>query len=632
MKQFKDQIAFLFTFTNKKWWIKFGAYQLIIILGNILNTIFPFFTKLQIDQLESQSKSILGVESLPLAIFFVLLIVPAMIELARFIFFNKLENDLITRLNTELKIIVENKIWKKLFQLDAGFFLSERNRQIIQSCFSTAYLPGNFFFSFLTRRVGLITSMAIIIPLLSFISPRFMLIIVAASIIEFFLSKLKNRTSQAYSLLESRQYDRYYTRARQMEENLYDLITLGGAEKLLTEVNEIKKEIDTLSISREDANRKINSFEKILSACIVITTNLFVAQQVYAGEASIGTFTLTVVYTDRIRIFFSSLFNTFSEWNNIDYDLEKLQFILSLPTQTATNKKLKDTITSPSKISLESINFTYPSNYASERKFLQRLIDKTQFKAKDNSFYEKEMNKWKKLLDSDTQNPEVLNSVSLELKKGSITALVGKNGSGKTTITHLLQRHFLANKGVIKIDGIPITEYSQELIHEQFSWVKQEPFILERYSIKENLLLGCKDKTSAITRIPKVLKDLGLNTIINKLPQKLDAIIGEDTNFSGGQKQLIAIARAILQERSFIILDEGSSQLDVEKELLVLNLLRKQKDVSGILFITHRMSVAKKADTIYVVDTGKIVQSGTHNSLVSVKGIYSDFWNTQFAN
>jgi ABC-type multidrug transport system fused ATPase/permease subunit len=134
-------------------------------------------------------------------------------------------------------------------------------------------------------------------------------------------------------------------------------------------------------------------------------------------------------------------------------------------------------------------------------------------------------------------------------------------------------------------------------------------------------------------RIKSVLKDLELDGFIDTLPKNLDTIIDEDTSLSGGQKQLLAVARTLLQQRPFLIFDEGSSQLDAEKEFLVMKQLLKVKREAGVLFITHRMSVARKADYIYVIDEGRIVQEGTHSELVDEKnGLYSKFWSLQMVD
>jgi ABC-type multidrug transport system fused ATPase/permease subunit len=120
-----------------------------------------------------------------------------------------------------------------------------------------------------------------------------------------------------------------------------------------------------------------------------------------------------------------------------------------------------------------------------------------------------------------------------------------------------------------------------------------------------------------------------LDSFIRTLPKGLDSVVGEDTSFSGGQEQLLAIGRVLIQQRPFVIFDEGSSQLDVEKEFMVLQLLKELRQSAGILFITHRMSVAKKADYIYVMDKGEIVEEGTHAELLDTKGLYSQFWDMQ---
>ncbi len=207
--------------------------------------------------------------------------------------------------------------------------------------------------------------------------------------------------------------------------------------------------------------------------------------------------------------------------------------------------------------------------------------------------------------------------------------MVGKNGSGKTTATHLLQHHFEAESGSLLLDDQPAHTFAQPDLLSQFGWIKQQPLILDRYSLEENLLFGASNPDKTRKRFDPLLEKLGLLPAVLALPKKYESVLGEDTHFSGGQKQLIAIARVLLQERSFLFFDEGSSQLDLEKEFAVLQVLNEIKQTTGILFITHRMSVARKADWIYVMDEGKVVQSGTHNDLLKTEGLYQHFWNMQ---
>ncbi len=602
---------------------------LLIILSSGTGAVIPYFTKLQIDQLEKQSPQLLSFSHSPLFVLFLLLLIPAIIELFRMILFDRFQSEIATKIGTKLKMATETIIWKKLLTLDAGFFLSQRNKKIIEDCLgSSSVIEG--FIRFLSSRIGGITGLLTIIPILAFVSLPLLFIISAVAVLQFFLNKTVNRYRQAYSMLERQQGDRLWRVRELLEDNTFDLIATGGFDQALAEYHKSRILSDEFSFKSESSNRKLRAVNWFLDNILFISANLFVGNQVLQGNLSIGTFTLVVSYTSLISNTLYSVLESFNDWYYIDIDLEKLQFLFSLESRLKSSKNPKPMPKQSTSLKLEGVSFRYPNAFAEENQYLHALINKIENRlVKKDSYYEQELKRWKDLIESQKEKPFVLEDVSITLETGKIVALVGRNGSGKTTATHLLQHHFEPEIGSALLNDQPIYSYAQPDVLRQFGWIKQQPVILERYSVEENLLLGNTNQTASKQQFDAVLDRLGLLPAINALPKRYESVLGEDTHFSGGQKQLIAIARAILQKRPFLVFDEGSSQLDLEKEFAVLQLLNEIKQDVGILFITHRMSVARKADFIYVMDAGKVIQSGTHNDLLKIEGLYQHFWNMQ---
>ena len=602
---------------------------LLIILSSGAGAVIPYFTKLQIDQLEQQSSQLFSFSHSPLVVLLLLLLIPAIIELVRITLFDRFQSEIATKIGTKLKMATESIIWKKLVTLDAGFFLSQRNKKIIEDCLASSGVIESFI-RFLSNRISGITGLLTIIPILAFVSMPLFFIISTVAILQFYLNKTVNRYRQAYSLLERQQGDRLWRVRELLEDNTFDLIATGGFDQALAEYNKSRILSDEFNFKTDASNRKLRAVNWFLDNILFISANLFVGNQVIQGNLSIGTFTLVVSYTSLISNTLYSVLESFNDWYFIDVDLEKLQFLFSLQSRLKSNKNPKPIPKHPNLLQLEGVSFRYPNAFAEENQYLQTLIKKIENRlVKNNSYYKQELQRWKDLIESQKEKPLVLDNVSITLEKGKIVALVGKNGSGKTTATHLLQHHFEPEIGTVLLNEQPIFSYSQQDVLQQFSWIKQQPVILERYSVEENLLLGNSNHATSIQQFDVLLDKLGLLPAINALPKRYEAVLGEDTHFSGGQKQLITIARAILQNRPFLIFDEGSSQLDLEKEFAVLQLLNEIKQDVGILFITHRMSVARKADWIYVMDEGKVVQSGTHSDLLKTEGLYQHFWNMQ---
>ena len=218
------------------------------------------------------------------------------------------------------------------------------------------------------------------------------------------------------------------------------------------------------------------------------------------------------------------------------------------------------------------------------------------------------------------ENEWVLEAFSLEVPKGKTVALVGQSGSGKSTITNLVTRFYDVNKGDIKIDGIPIKQVSKKSLRHLMGLVTQDS-ILFNDTVRNNIALGKENATDA--EIMEAAKIANAHEFIDQLPKGYDTNIGDSGNkLSGGQKQRLSIARAVLKNPPIMILDEATSALDTESERLVQDALDKLMKNRTSLVIAHRLSTIQNADTIIVLEKGKIIEQGTHEILLKKKGVY----------
>ena len=218
------------------------------------------------------------------------------------------------------------------------------------------------------------------------------------------------------------------------------------------------------------------------------------------------------------------------------------------------------------------------------------------------------------------ENEWVLEAFSLEVPKGKTVALVGQSGSGKSTITNLVTRFYDVNKGDIKIDGIPIKQVSKKSLRHLMGLVTQDS-ILFNDTVRNNIALGKENATDA--EIMEAAKIANAHEFIDQLPKGYDTNIGDSGNkLSGGQKQRLSIARAVLKNPPIMILDEATSALDTESERLVQDALDKLMKNRTSLVIAHRLSTIQNADTIIVLEKGKIIEQGTHQILLKKKGVY----------
>jgi ATP-binding cassette, subfamily B, bacterial len=227
-----------------------------------------------------------------------------------------------------------------------------------------------------------------------------------------------------------------------------------------------------------------------------------------------------------------------------------------------------------------------------------------------------------------SQGQQVLNDVSLTMKAGQVAALVGPTGAGKTSIISLVPRFYDPTEGVIKIDGVDVRQFQQRSLRQQMSFVLQET-ILFRAPVWQNIAYG--NPNCSRRDIIGAAEMANASEFIDKLPDGYDTILGErGMTLSGGQRQRIAIARAVIRNTSILILDEPTSGLDSASEKLVFEALDRLMEGRTVVVIAHRLSTIQRADVIFVVKDGAIIERGKHQELMKLNGVYAELHDLQF--
>ena len=225
------------------------------------------------------------------------------------------------------------------------------------------------------------------------------------------------------------------------------------------------------------------------------------------------------------------------------------------------------------------------------------------------------------------KNFPVLNDISININKGQTTAIVGSTGSGKSTLIKLILRLYDSTSGEIKFDGKNIRDLEVDSLRNKIGLVSQDIFLFEG-TVFENIAYGNLDaKDEEVWEAAKLSES---DKFINLLPNTENTIVGErGQKLSGGQRQRISIARAILKNPEILILDEATSAVDNETEAAIQRSINTLKEGRTVIAIAHRLSTIRNAEIIYVLEEGKVVESGNHESLLETNGVYSKLWSVQ---
>lgn len=225
------------------------------------------------------------------------------------------------------------------------------------------------------------------------------------------------------------------------------------------------------------------------------------------------------------------------------------------------------------------------------------------------------------------ENKTIIHDFSASVKAGQKVAIVGPTGAGKTTIVNLLMRFYELNGGSIKIDGIASDEITRENVHDLFGMVLQDTWLFEG-SLRDNLTYGKSDVSDE--RLWEIIEKTGLTHFVHTLPQGLDTVLNGSVAISAGQKQLITIARAMVENAPMLILDEATSSVDTRTELQIQKAIDSLTQGRTSFVIAHRLSTIRDADMILYMQDGDVRETGTHEQLLKKNGLYAKMYNSQF--
>ena len=418
-------------------------------------------------------------------------------------------------------------------------------------------------------------SVIIALAILIFYNFYIGIIVLSANFLYLYLLSKVQEKKDYYLSEQRKQQDKITELFSQILDGTKEVKTFDMQEKLNKHLDINKKAWSKVYFKKRyywDINKNILPniimLSKIICYVIVIIS-------IANNNMTVGMLVLIIRYIDRIESENQTLFNKINNLCNSSVRIDRLYSVMNYNNKHILNFGHNTTDDIFGNVSFENVSFTYENNL-------------------------------------------ILNNVSFEIENNSLTAIVGKSGSGKSTIFRLLLRLYKLDKGNIYIDGINIYDYSKEVYSKNVSIATQKPFIFNM-SIRENLNLVDSNKERQI----EACKRVGIHDFIISLPKGYNTLLKEDaTDISGGQKQLIALARTLLSKSEILLFDEVTASLDPNTAKQVMKVLKDLKKDHTVIMITHKPQLMKLADEIIVIDHGKIVGKGKHKKLLENNKYY----------
>lgn len=475
---------------------------------------------------------------------------------------------------------VRKAVYGKVIWLPMTFFDSRRVGEVMSRITAdVATLQDTFSFilaEFLRQSLTLVFGIAIIFYLAPSLT-AFMLLVIPVLVITSlvfgkYIRKLSKRTQD--KLAETNVV---------VEESLHSIVMVKAFTNELFELNRYSRAIgEVVQVAIQSARYRGIFISFVIFALFggIVAVGWYGASLVQANELTVGELFSFIFYTSFIGFSIAGLGDIYTQLQRSMGASERILEILALPDESsAPGEPLK----LKGEIVYEGVTFSYPSR-------------------KDYT---------------------VLDGLNFVIRPGEKVALVGKSGSGKSTIINLLMRLYVLDQGVIRIDGQPIQEMNLTAYRRNFGVVPQE-VVLFGGSIRENILYGRPG--ADFEEVREAARKANALDFIEGFPEKFETMVGDrGIKLSGGQRQRIAIARAILKDPAILILDEATSSLDAHSEVLVQEALEKLMEGRTSIIIAHRLSTIKKVDRIFVIQDGRLAEMGSH---LELSGLNNGIYNT----
>lgn len=396
------------------------------------------------------------------------------------------------------------------------------------------------------------------------------------------ISYYLNNKSAHYFKLQRKQADNLTSLLQQTLLGLKDIKTMGLSTKLEKKFKIVRLKWENNYITK----RKYIILQKTILKYIIYIGKLFLyfisIYYIYSGKIEIGFLVLLISYYDKLFEASTEIMNNEAKIKEENVSMERIYQLLEYNQSQESTTDVLNHQQIMGEISLNNIYFSYDRDYT-------------------------------------------LSNISFNIVPNCLNVMIGKNGSGKTTIFNLIMKLYQPNSGKIYLDHKDIYNYSNEEYMKNISILNQDTFLFN-FSIKENLNLVCSDENKQI----EVCKKVGIHDFILSLPKGYNTKLSENsTNLSGGQKRLLSLARTLLDDKKILLFDEATASLDPKITKIIIDLLQDLRKNHTVIVITHKQEIMEKADKIIIIDKGKKVGEGTHNDLIKKNKYYQKLYNAE---
>lgn len=504
------------------------------------------------------------------------------------VFFNNILDNIGTMIASKIEANLSRKlsimVYKKTLNLPAYAFEEKTSGELINRITYDTETLSSMFNNIIQTLINTFGCILILIYI-SFNSKIVALEIIIFLIIIFIVTKIFNPKIKKINKELKAKKDDYTALSTESIRGIREIKTLGIKDNLLKEIDELrnlifKKDVEDINLHR--IYSIIMWVVKVSLECLVFATCLI---EIYYGKSSIGFFMAMTWYIYRFTWLIDNLTSMNRMYQRLFVSLRRINEIIDNTLYNDDEFGLVNIKNPVGKITFDNVTFNYP-------------------------------------------NEEItLKNLSVVFETGKKIAIVGKSGQGKSTLFNLITRIFDTEDGNIYLDDVNIKDLTEESLRRNISVIRQEPFLFNR-TIKDNFKVVKPNIT--LKEIKKYCKMAYLDDYIESLPNKYNTKLGEGgVNLSGGQKQRLSIARALAKESKVILFDEATSALDNQSQSYIKKVIDDLVEDHTIIIVAHRLSTIVDADVIYVVDKGRISDSGTHKELLDKSKVYRTLYENE---